>query len=179
MEAAIVPLDRDRVEALAAFLTALPDEDVTFIKEDVRDPGTAERWAHDAGAARRWIAVEPGGAVLGLVSVQPLVGWSSHVGDLRLVVDPSQRGQGLGRALARHAVHAAVDQGLRKIVVEVVAEQEGAIAMFTDLGFRGEALLRDHIRDRSGAVRDLVVLAHDTEEEWSAMASVGVDGELG
>ena len=50
--------------------------------------------------------------------------------------------------------------------------------MFTDLGFRGEALLRDHIRDREGELRDLLVLAHDAGDEWSSMASVGLEGEL-
>ena len=50
--------------------------------------------------------------------------------------------------------------------------------MFTDLGFRGEALLRDHIRDRAGTLRDLLLLAHDAREEWSSMASVGIESEL-
>jgi len=58
-----------------------------------------------------------------------------------------------------------------------VAEYDD-VRMFSDLGFRGEALLRDHIRDRSGAFRDLVMLAHDAEEEWSALASVGIEDEL-
>ena len=117
--------------------------------------------------------------MLGLVSVRPLLGWSAHVGELRLVVAPAQRGRGRGRTLAQHALREALAAGLEKIVVEVVAEQEGAVRMFTDLGFRPEALLKDHIRDRSGELRDLLVLAHDAAEEWSAMASVGLEGELG
>jgi ribosomal protein S18 acetylase RimI-like enzyme len=177
--AAIAPLDAGHLPALRRFLDALPDGDVTFIKEDVRDPAVAEAWVREGGPARRWVALEDSGAVSGLVSVRPLVGWSAHVGELRLVVDPGHRGRGLGRALARHALHEAVEAGLAKVVVEVVAEQEGAVRMFTDLGFRGEALLKDHIRDRSGALRDLLVLAHDARDEWSAMASVGVGDELG
>jgi ribosomal protein S18 acetylase RimI-like enzyme len=174
----IEPLAAAHLPALRRFLDALPDGDVTFIKEDVRDPAVAEAWVTAPGALRVWAAVD-GDEVAGIVSIQPLVGWSSHVGELRLVVDPARRGQGLGRRLAAHALRAAVAAGLRKVVVEVVADQEGAVRMFGDLGFRGEALLRDHIRDRSGALRDLVVLAHDVAEEWSSMASVGVEDELG
>ncbi|HWT23333.1 MAG TPA: GNAT family N-acetyltransferase [Solirubrobacteraceae bacterium] len=174
----IVALDAQRVPALRRFLDALPDGDVTFIKEDVRDPGVAEAWARGPGGLRTWVAVDGPDTVAGIVSVRPLVGWSSHVGELRLVVDPARRGRGVGRALARHALRAALAAGLEKVVVEVVAEQEGAVRMFSDLGFRGEALLRDHIRDRSGALRDLLVLAHDAREEWSSLASVGVDDEL-
>ena len=173
----IEALTGEHLPALRRFLEALPDEDITFIKEDVRDPSVAEAWACEQGPARRWVAVEDG-EVTGLVSVRPLVGWSSHVGELRLVVAPDRRGRGLGRALARHALRCGLETGLSKIVVEVVAEQEGAVRMFDDLGFRGEALLRDHIRDRSGALRDLLVLAHDAGDEWSAMASVGVEDEI-
>lgn len=178
MSPQIVPLGAEHLSGLRAFLAALPDEDVTFIKEDVRDPAVAEAWAAGGEPALRWVAVDEDGAVLGLVALLPLVGWSSHVGELRLVVDPGRRRAGIGRALARHALQAALDAGLRKIVVEVVAEQEGAARMFGELGFRGEALLQDHIRDRTGELRDLLVLAHDADEEWSALAGVGVEGEL-
>ena len=107
-----------------------------------------------------------------------LSGWSDHVGDLRLVVDPEARGQGLGRALARWALLQAVDGGLAKLSVEVVAEQEGAVAMFTGLGFQAEALLRDHVRDRDGELRDLIVLSHSVEDAWSAMQTAGIDDAL-
>jgi ribosomal protein S18 acetylase RimI-like enzyme len=173
----IAPLEPAHLPSLRAFLDALPDGDVTFIKEDVRDPAVAEAWVRSQRAVYS-VALGEDGAVLGLVSTRPLLGWSSHVGELRLVVDPRSRGQGVGRALARHGVHAALELGLEKIVVEVVAEQQGAIQMFSDLGFRGEALLTDHIRDRSGELRDLLVLAHDADEMWSAMTAVGVEDEV-
>ena len=58
------------------------------------------------------------------VAVVPLQGWSSHVGEVRVIVDPAHRGRGIGRALARHAVLDALELGLTKLVVEVVADQE-------------------------------------------------------
>ena len=107
------------------------------------------------------------------------MGWGAHVGELRLVVDPAARRQGLGALLARHALREAADMGLQKVVVEMVAEQTGAAQMFSDLGFRGEALLTCQIRDRGGELRDLLVLAHDVGEEWSTLASIGVEDEIG
>jgi ribosomal protein S18 acetylase RimI-like enzyme len=171
-------LGADHLPALRTFLAALPDEDVTFIKEDVRDPAVAEAWAEGRGPGRWWVATGEDGAALGVVGVRRLVGWSSHVGELRLVVDPARRRHGVGRALARHALREALEAGLEKVVVEVVAEQEGAARMFGELGFRGEALLQDHIRDRDGELRDLLVLAHDARDAWSAMAGVGIEEEL-
>ena len=64
------------------------------------------------------------------------------------------------------------------MTVEVVAEQEGAVAMFGGLGFQAEGLLRDHVRDRDGELRDLILLSHSVEDAWSAMETVGIDDAL-
>ena len=168
----IRPLERSDEPALSAFFARVPESDRTFFKEDVSDPDIVAGWAR-ATAGRRALAIDDA-EVAGYVAVVPLHGWSSHVGEVRLVVDPARRGRGIGRALARRALLDAVDLGLAKAVVEVVADQEPAIAMFQAIGFSPEALLRDHVRDRGGALRDLIVLAHSMQENWSAMASVGI-----
>ena len=62
------------------------------------------------GAART-IAVEDGEVVGVAWRWCRCIGWSSHVGEVRLVVDPDHRGRGIGRRLARQAVLDAVDMG--------------------------------------------------------------------
>jgi ribosomal protein S18 acetylase RimI-like enzyme len=177
----VVELGPGHCDALLAFFGSLPAGDLTFIKEEVTDPDTVRGWATDSSPGGRWVAVddgESGDEVTGYVAVRPLPGWADHVGELRLVVAPSRRGSGLGRELARRGLVEAVSSGLSKIVVEVVAEQGPALALFTDLGFTGEALLRDQIRDRSGELRDLMVLAHHVSDTWAGMDTVGIADEL-
>lgn len=159
------------VEALGALFGRLPESDVTFIKEDVSPAAVAE-WPTAPGW--RWVMVQPDGAVSGLAALLPLTGWSDHVAELRLVVDPSTRGRGTGRLLAQHALAFAVRSGLLKVVVEVPAAQERVIDMFLGLGFTGEALLRDHFRDRSGQVQDLIMLAYLAEQAFDSMTAVGI-----
>ena len=175
----VVPLSADHADDLVAFFRALPDGDRTFIKEDVSDPATVRAWVAEPADGSRWVAVADDGTVRGYVAVLPLAGWSDHVGEVRLVVAPSARGTGLGRDLARHALVQAVEAGLRKLVVEVVPDQGPALALFSALGFTGEALLRDHIRDRDGHLRDLMVLAHHVGDTWSGMTAVGIADALG
>jgi L-amino acid N-acyltransferase YncA len=174
---AVVELGPERCDALVRFFAGLPEGDLTFIKEDVTDPETVRSWTQGAAAGGRWVAVD-GNDVTGYMAVRPLAGWSDHVGEVRLVVAPSHRGTGLGRELARRALTEAVGAGLSKLVVEVVAEQGSALALFTELGFTGEALLTDHIRDRTGQLRDLMVLAHHVGRTWAGMDTVGVADEL-
>ena len=168
-------LDAADREAIERFVERVPEGDRTFFKEDVQSPAVIEAWTRPGTA--RAVAVD-GGEVVGYVAVVPLHGWSSHVGEVRVVVDPERRGRGIGRALARRAVTGAIELDLRKMVVEVVAEQEATIAMFRSLGFDPEALLTDHVRDQSGALRDLMILAHSVEAQWSSMVVAGIADEL-
>jgi ribosomal protein S18 acetylase RimI-like enzyme len=166
------PADR---EALERFVARIPEGDRTFFKEDVEAPEVVDAWTRPGPA--RALAVEDGD-VVGYVALVPLHGWSSHVGEVRVIVDPEHRGRGVGRALAHRAVMEAVELDLSKMVVEVVADQEPTIAMFRSLGFDPEALLTDHVRDQSGSLRDLMVLAHSVEEQWSSMITAGIADEL-
>lgn len=161
---------RDRA-ALAAFIERIPDGDRTFFKEDVADPTTVDRWMRlDAS---RSVAVDDGD-VVGYVAVVPLQGWSSHVGEVRVIVDPGHRGKGIGRTLARHAVNEALRLGLTKMVVEVIADQEPTITLFRSHGFDPEALLADHVRDQSGRLRDLMILAHSVEGSLASLSATGL-----
>ena len=162
---------------LSGFFARIPEGEQAFLQENIRDPGTAAAW-RAPGPARRQAAIDQAGTLVGVVSVTPGLGWSDHVGQLRLLVDPAHRGHGIGRQLARAALVQALELGLSKIIVEVVADQQPALTMFTALGFDPEALLRSHIRDRNGELHDLIILAHMVDENWQAFVATGIDDEV-
>ena len=157
--------------ALTRFLSRIPEGDRTFFKEDVLDADVVSAWVRHGEA--RSLAVE-GDEVIGTVTVVPLQGWSSHVGEVRVIVDPQHRRRGVGRALARYAVFEALNLSLRKMVVEVIADQEATVAMFRSLGFEPEALLRDHVCDDDGGLHDLMLLAHSVEASLASFDAVGL-----
>ena len=109
---------------------------------------TRRAWS---GPGRRGSSRSRAATVVGYVAVVPLTGWSSHVGELRVIVDPEHRGRGIGKALTRRAMLEALELGLTKMVIEVIADQESRVEMFRALGFVPEALLTDHVRDQSGS----------------------------
>ena len=172
----IAELQPVHVNALSDLLHRLPDSDVTFIKDDV-SPRAVSGWLQAPGW--RWVEVAEDGTVAGLATLMPLTGWSDHVAELRLAVDPATRGQGIGRALAQHAVAEALRAGLLKVVVELPATQQRTIEMFLELGFTGEALLRDQFRDRNGDMQDLIMLAFLAEQTYQNLTAVGVADVLG
>lgn len=155
-----------------AFFGRVPEGDRTFFREDVLAPGVLESWKESPDS--RFVACD-GNDIVGYVAVIRGVGWSSHVGELRVVVDPARRRQGIGRALARHGLVHGLELGLKKLVVEVVADQEPTLAMFAGLGFQPEALLKDHVRDAGGQLHDLITMAHMVDETWGVMRGTGMD----
>ena len=169
----IQPIEDVAAGDLRRFFERVPEGDRTFFREDVLAPGVMEAW-RDTRKDSRFVACD-GHDIVGYVGIIGGVGWSSHVGELRVVVDPAQRRAGIGRALARHGLVHAVESGLKKLVVEVVADQEPTLAMFAGLGFQPEALLRDHVRDANGQLHDLITMAHQVDENWSAMRGTGID----
>ena len=162
--------------AVDRFLDRIPEGDRTFLKEDVSDPDVRAAWFRPGAA--RLLALD-GDAVVGYVAVVPLTGWSRHVGELRVIVDPEHRGHGIGQELTRRAMLEALELGLTKMVIEVRADHESRIEMFRTLGFVPEALLADHVLDHSGELRDLVMLAHSVEAWKASLAVAGIEDGLG
>lgn len=161
-------IQRGDAAAMNVFARSLPDEETTFLKGDAMDDDGVP-----AGSLRL-VAIGDDGAIEGYASVHPGVGMSSHVGDVRLIVAPSARGRGVGLSLARRAmVESFSSLGLSKLSVEVVADEQGTIRMFRKLGFSPEALLRDHLCDPSGRMRDLVMLCHLASDGMADFSILG------
>lgn len=154
--------DGDRA-AMEAFAGALPDHDLLFLGRDLKHPRVIAAWLEAIGEG--WIdslVAEADGAIVATAAlVRDPLGWSAHVGEVRLLVAPDRRGAGLGRDLLQALMAIAAERGLAKLTAAMTPDQTASIELFETLGFRGEALLRDQVRDREGRGHDLMVLAHD------------------
>jgi len=161
-----------------AFAQQLPTHDLLFLPRDISQPKVLDAWVREIerGALTTLLAVcEP--SVLGCATiVRDPLSWSPHVAELRVVLLPSARGSGLGRKLIEEAFGLAVSLGVEKITAQMTADQAGAIAVFETMGYRAEALLRDHVRDAEGVKHDIVILSHDVEQFAARMSAYGLDG---
>jgi RimJ/RimL family protein N-acetyltransferase len=162
---------------LLDFYRELPQEDRLFLKDDVTTESWAERFIRriGRGEATSLIAELDGKVLAEATLYRATHGWSTHVGELRVAVARAYRRKGLATALAGLLVRLATDQGVDKFIVEVVENQVGALRTFEKLGFHKEAVLRDHVKDRSGMRRDLLILANDVSHIWAAMEALVAD----
>jgi ribosomal protein S18 acetylase RimI-like enzyme len=149
--------DRD---TLRAFADGLPRRDHSFVDPFLLHEVAVASWTM-ATTARR-IAAFDGDRAVGLLTVVPHTGWASHVGDLRSVVLPERRGEGIGRELVDRGLVLADEMGVEKVMVEIRSSNTGALAMFAALGFTTEARYAGHVRDPDGNVDDLLVVVRWT-----------------
>lgn len=159
-----------------AFARTLPEKDLLFMRRDIRQPKVVAAWTGLIAQGRlASLLAWSGSEVVGCAAliIDPL-SWSPHVGELRIVVSPTMRGIGLGRLLIQEAFIIALSKGLEKLVVQMTVDQRGAIAVFEELGFRGEALMRDHVKGTDGSKHDIVLLSHDVTRMQSQMEVYGL-----
>lgn len=169
------PADKAGMLALAR---SLPEHDLLFLARDITQDKAVEEWIADPNSDTI-IACE-GPTVLGYAAVhRHVMAWSSHVAELRVMVGESMRGKGLGRVLTQEAFAFALSKGIEKMMAQMTLDQKGAIAVFEGLGFRPEALLRDHVKDRSGQKHDLLVLSLEVARFEAQREAYGVNEAFG
>jgi RimJ/RimL family protein N-acetyltransferase len=162
--------------AVLAFAQALPAHDLLFLPRNISEPKVLSAWVKEIerGAITSLLAVTDGKVVGCGTLVRDPYSWSPHVGEIRMVVSLDVRGQGVGRALSQETFALALGAGLEKFSVQMTIDQRGAIALFESLGFKAEALLRDHVRDVDGKKHDIVMLGHNVTQVRAQMEAYGL-----
>jgi RimJ/RimL family protein N-acetyltransferase len=162
-------------EQTLVFAAGLAPHDLLFLQRDIRNPKVVAAWiaAIASGTITSVLAVNDGKICGCAAIVRDELSWSPHVSEIRAVVSDSMRGSGLGRLLVEEAFALAVERGAGKLVARMTPDQRGAIAVFTELGFRAEALLRDHVRDAGGSTHDIVIFSLDVARHHSQLQTYG------
>jgi len=162
--------------AVLDFAQKLPAHDLLFLPRNISQPRVLSAWIGEIerGDITSLLAVRDGKVVGCGTLVRDPLSWSPHVGEIRMVVSADVRGKGVGRALSQETFALALGAGLEKLSVQATVDQRAAIALFESLGFKAEALLRDHVRDVHGKTHDIVVLGHNIAQFGAQLEAYGL-----
>lgn len=178
VEYTIRTMTQDDGPALLAFAQGLPPHDTLYLRRDITQQRGIDAWLKDLreGIVYSLLAVDSEGvAGYSTVNLNKLE-WTRHVADLRVATADRARGRGLGRMLAREAFNIALALDIEKLFARMTPDQEGARVLFQELGFRPEALLKDHVKDRMGNYHDLLLKACSVRNFLAQRAAYGIDG---
>ncbi|MBI4329537.1 MAG: GNAT family N-acetyltransferase [Chloroflexi bacterium] len=154
----MTPQDED---TLLEFFCRVPEGDRRYLKEDVTSPEVIAQWSRnlDYNRAVPLLAVDGGHVVANATLHRRRAIARSHMGEVRIVVEPAYRGRGLGTMMLRDLINIAVDAGLERLLFELAADEEAqAIEAAERLGFITVATLPYHVKDSTGKPHDLVIM---------------------
>ncbi len=170
------PMVADDGPQLLAFASELPQHDVLFMRRDIASQAGIDQWVRDldSGHIHSVLAEDEFGVVgYSTIHLNDLE-WTAHVAEMRITTADRARGVGLGRLLTREGFNIALALGIEKIVARMTTDQTGARALFHELGFQNEALLKDHVKDRNGTRHDLLLMACEVQTFLSTRDAYGV-----
>jgi len=177
------PMVREDEERLMEFFAGIPDEEKLYLRNDVINPEVIHQWIEniDYDKVLPILAVSKDGRIVGNATLhRGAYSWNRHVGNIRVTVLPEYRRRGLARIMIGEIYTNALTTDLEKIVAEIVLLQEDVRMAFNQLGFRTEAVLKDHHLDPRGNKHDVIIISNDINQLWKMWLDQceSVSGEL-
>jgi GNAT superfamily N-acetyltransferase len=135
-------------DAIWPFMRRIVAAGETFSWPRDIDEEVARQIWYPAPPGRTFVAVDTDGTIVGTAnSVANHGGPASHIAGASFMVDPEHAGRGAGRALGRHVVDRAREDGFRAMQFNAVVEtNERAVALWRSLGFAVMATLPEGFR---------------------------------
>ncbi|MEO1656975.1 MAG: GNAT family N-acetyltransferase [Pseudomonadota bacterium] len=162
---------------LLTFAQELPPHDLLYMPRDITNAKVISAWmrTNEKGHITTILATD-GDEIVGCAALfQDPYSWSPHYAEMRVLVGKKMRAKGLGRILIQECFVVALAKDLKKLSAQMTVDQQGAVTIFEELGFRGEALLKDQVMDRDGETHDIVILSCDIEQVHAQLAAYGLD----
>ena len=156
----IRPVERADAHELLEFFMRIPKDDSFYLNESVI-PEVIVDWVHHIhfDEAFRVVAGVDHRIVADGTLYRHRGGGPRHIGEIRVVVDPSYRNEGIGSLIIRELIDAAYDDGFERVIFQLVGgKQDNGINLAERLGFTRAETRPDFVKDLDGNPQDVVVM---------------------
>ena len=163
------PLREGDEDLLFRMFSRLSEDDRWFLDHNVADFGLIENWVKnmDPDRAHSILAVLGGQIIAHATLLRKYYGAKSHIGNIRISVDPSFRGKHLATWMLLDLINLAMAMGLETIIMQLVADRDAAlIRSVKKLEFFEKAVLKDYAKDREGNPHNLVIMVKRLHRLW-------------
>lgn len=155
------PLRDGDEDLLFQMFNRLSEDDKWFLDHNVADFGLIENWVRnmDPDRAHSIVAVLGGLIIAHATLLRKYYGAKSHIGNIRISVDPSFRGKHLATWMLLDLINLAMAMGLETLVMQLVEDRDTSlIRSVKKLDFLQKAILKDYAKDREGNPHNLVIM---------------------
>jgi len=158
-EVLLRPMTPDDCQTLIGLFATAPDEDVLYLRDDVRDPAVAKGWCENLNYGRVFplMALADERAV-GQATLHFGCGPERHCGRVRIFVAKDFRRRGLGKQMINVLIDLARRRGLHMLIAEIVLDQARLIKACIAVGFELCHTLKDSFMLPDGNTRSVATL---------------------
>lgn len=164
------PKGNGDLDRLLAFYSQLPPAVMNHLRYDVaHDRETSAARLRQVDGMNHWRLVaelEQGEFVADATMDREPFGWSRHIADLRVVVDPKCEALGVRQAICEEIVRLAQNAGVQRLETTVLVEHEAHVVFLESLGFTREVVRRRYAKGLDGRLHDVLILSNDLESVW-------------
>lgn len=163
------PLREGDEDLLFRMFSRLSEDDKWFLDHNVADFGLIENWVKnmDPDRAHSILAVLGGQIIAHATLLRKYYGAKSHIGNIRISVDPSFRGKHLATWMLLDLINLAMAMGLETLIMHLVEDRDAAlIRSVRKLEFFEKAVLKDYAKDREGNPHNLVIMVKRLHRLW-------------
>lgn len=155
------PLKDGDENVLFEMFRRLSTDDLWFLNHDVSDPGLIADWIDNLDTNRviSIVALLEGRIVGNAVLMMKRHGAKSHIGKVRISVDPGFRDRRLGTWMLLDLVNLSMAMGLQMLVMRLVQDRDASLINgVRKLGFIEEAVLKNYLMGGEGQAHNLVIM---------------------
>jgi ribosomal protein S18 acetylase RimI-like enzyme len=163
------PLKHGDENALFEMFKLFSKDELWFLNHDVSDPRLFEDWVKGLELNRvvSIVALLEGRIISNGALMMKQFGAKSHIGKVRIAVDPSFREKRLGTWMLLDLVNVSMAIGLKTVVMRLVQERDASLMnAVRKLDFTEEAVLENYVLDRGGNPCNLVIMTKRLPTEW-------------
>ncbi|MBN2361336.1 MAG: GNAT family N-acetyltransferase [Deltaproteobacteria bacterium] len=162
-------VDKD-LEQLLAFFARLPAEVKNHLRYDAgKDRAVGTRRLNQVDEQSHWrlvVELEDGTFAADGTMDREMFGWTRHIADMRIVVDPQFEDKGLREAISDELVRLAQRAGVERLETEVLREHTSYIAFLENQGFTQEVVRKAYAKGVDGKLHDVIIMSNDLERVW-------------
>ena len=152
--------EQDREELVRLFQEA-PDEDLRFLKQDVKDAKLVGSWVEHLNYQKvlPLVAVNlEGNLLIADATLHRGKHAAKHIGEVRIFVSRSFRNLGLGSLMLEELINLAKKENLHGLKAEIIADHKKVVKAFRTKGFEIRATLEDYFIRKDGVTHDVILM---------------------
>ncbi len=167
-EVVIRPAEDTYQERLSRFFSKMPSSDLLIFKDDLPEAEHRDNWfiSDLYSKALRLVALRDNDIIAtGTLHKEGLY-WL-NAAEIKLVVDPPNRGKGIGSRLFNRLLLELFQMRMRKVIVRYTSDNVSFIRIIGRYGFKPETVLSSYIIDEETKEKKDLIIASFNLEEWA------------